>query len=63
MLEVSSLKTLASKSKGFDLWVELIALDLPSANTRLPLLCDLRDITKPISLINSYLHRVNSLKE
>ncbi|WMV34768.1 hypothetical protein MTR67_028153 [Solanum verrucosum] len=31
MLEVSSSKPLASESKGFAFWVELIALGLPSA--------------------------------
>ncbi|WMV25834.1 hypothetical protein MTR67_019219 [Solanum verrucosum] len=31
MLEVSSSKPLASESKGFAFWVELVALGLPSA--------------------------------
>ncbi|WMV27153.1 hypothetical protein MTR67_020538 [Solanum verrucosum] len=34
MLEVSSSKPLASESKGFLFWVELVAPDLPSADTK-----------------------------
>uniref|UniRef100_A0A0V0GPY3 Putative ovule protein n=1 Tax=Solanum chacoense TaxID=4108 RepID=A0A0V0GPY3_SOLCH len=41
MLEVSSSKPLASKSKGFAFWVELVALGLPSASYLTCVVCEL----------------------
>ncbi|KAG5591076.1 hypothetical protein H5410_041590 [Solanum commersonii] len=40
MLEVSSSKPLASISKGFAFWVELVALGLPSAGYLSYVVCD-----------------------
>ncbi|WMV48314.1 hypothetical protein MTR67_041699 [Solanum verrucosum] len=41
MLEVSSLKPLASESKGFAFWVELVALGLPSVGYLFYVVCEL----------------------
>ncbi|KAG5575204.1 hypothetical protein H5410_055338 [Solanum commersonii] len=41
MLEVSSSKPLANESKGFALWVELVAPGLPSAGYLSYVVCEL----------------------
>uniref|UniRef100_A0A0V0IBH0 Putative ovule protein n=1 Tax=Solanum chacoense TaxID=4108 RepID=A0A0V0IBH0_SOLCH len=41
MLEVSSSKPLASESKGFAFWVEIVALDLPSVGYLSYVVCEL----------------------
>ena len=52
MLEVSSSKPLASESKGFAFWVELVALTLPSVGYHSCVVCELLHISGTLSYAN-----------